>query len=188
MPYHRGSSIIAASKLRKENAMARKQRLAVTSIIMISILLMVLSAAQSAVVKGKPAPNFKLRTLDNKTIQLSSYKGKKAVAISFWAVWCPPCQKELPELEKVWKSVKNKPVQILGINVDGEGDVAGNVRENGLTFPIMIDKSGVTQRWGIPGYPTLVVIDKKGIVREILVGYDPEIGTKLPKMLDRYSK
>ncbi len=151
--------------------MARAFRPAALAAAIIALFLLAVSA--QALSKGQPAPNFKLKGLDGKTYQLSDYKGKKPVLISFWAVWCPPCQRELPELQKLWTKA-GKDVQFLGINVDGEGNVPANVKSNRLTFPIMIDKADVSRNYGIRYLPTVVLIDKKGIVRSINVGGLPE--------------
>ncbi|WP_290368979.1 redoxin domain-containing protein, partial [Peribacillus frigoritolerans] len=48
---------------------------------------------------GAKAPNFSLKTLDGKQVELSDYEGKK-VMLNFWATWCPPCKKEMPDMEK----------------------------------------------------------------------------------------
>jgi len=145
-------------------------------------------AAWSVAEKGKPAPGFSLKTLDGKTIRLSDYKNKKVVVLSFWATWCPPCKMELPVLQTIWKQYEKKPVQILGINVDNRGDVRATVKEKGLTFPILIDTQRVSDDYGVQAIPTLVIIDKKGIVREIHVGFNPNMEKELPKTLDNLIK
>lgn len=155
----------------------------------LAVLLLALAGAQAAVTKGQPAPNFSLKGLDGKTYQLSDFKGKRAVVVDFWATWCPPCQRELPELERIWKKFQGKPVQFLGVNVDGRGDVPGNVRKNGLTFPVLVDRTGsVGSSYGVQGIPTLVVIDKQGIVRDVVVGYAPDLEKRLTALLDQYSR
>jgi peroxiredoxin len=94
----------------------------------------------------------------------------------------------LPEVEKAWKQSKNKDAQFFGINVDGRGDVDGSVKKFGLTFPNMVDNAGVSQDYGIRALPTMVVIDKEGIVRKIQIGYDSSAVRGLPKLLDLYTK
>ncbi|MFP3339367.1 TlpA disulfide reductase family protein, partial [Micrococcus sp. SIMBA_131] len=52
--------------------------------------------------KGQIAPNFKLQTLNGKTVQLSDYKGKRVI-VNFWATWCPPCRAEIPDFQKLYE-------------------------------------------------------------------------------------
>lgn len=159
------------------------------SAVLLLFFLISIEIAQGIAVKGQSAPKFTLKTLDGKTVKLSDYKGKKAVVISFWATWCGPCQRELPELQKVWAKNSKKPVQFLGINIDGEGDVKANVKKNGLTFPIMIDaNSKVSRDYGVRGIPTLFVIDKNGKIVDQMVGYDPKMPEKLQKILNKIAK
>ncbi|MDP2363230.1 MAG: redoxin domain-containing protein, partial [Ignavibacteria bacterium] len=67
---------------------------------------------------GDKAPDFALKSVDGKTIKLSDYKGK-VVIIDFWATWCPPCRKGIPDLISIQKDHK-KDVVIIGISLDAE--------------------------------------------------------------------
>src|SRR5699024_11314526 len=57
------------------------------------------SEEQAEIEVGEEAPDFELETLDGETTKLSDLKGKKVI-LNFWATWCPPCQKEMPEMQE----------------------------------------------------------------------------------------
>ena len=113
-----------------------------------------------------------LKSVDGKTIKLSDYKGK-VVIIDFWATWCPPCRKGIPDLISIQKDYKNKFV-IIGISLDAEKtikDVPGFVKSYGINYPIVYgDEKVVTAYGGIQSIPTAFVIDKKGNVVDRHIG------------------
>ena len=86
----------------------------------------------------KSLPNFELVTLSGDTVTFSHLRGKILI-LHFWAAWCKPCMKELPELEKFYQQLDGQPVSILGISIDKTKDslkVLKTVQEIGLSFPI----------------------------------------------------
>jgi cytochrome c biogenesis protein CcmG/thiol:disulfide interchange protein DsbE len=122
--------------------------------------------------EGDKAPDFSLKSVDGKTIKLSDYEGK-IVIIDFWATWCPPCRKGIPDLILIQKKYKDDVV-IIGISLDGDKtkkDVPGFVKDQGINYPIVYgDNNVVTAYGGIESIPTAFVIDKKGNVVDKHVG------------------
>lgn len=120
---------------------------------------------------GAKAPNFSLNTLDGKQVELSDYKGKK-VMLNFWATWCPPCKKEMPDMEKYTQQAGDDVV-VLAVNIDPENDVQAFVEDNGITFTIPLDsqsaKNPVNERYKILSIPTTYFIDKEGIIRNKVI-------------------
>lgn len=120
---------------------------------------------------GAKAPNFCLKTLDGKQVELSDYKGKK-VMLNFWATWCPPCKKEMPDMEKYTQQAGDDVV-VLAVNIDPENDVQAFVEDNGITFTIPLDsqsaKNPVNERYKILSIPTTYFIDKEGIIRNKVI-------------------
>ena len=120
---------------------------------------------------GAKAPNFSLTTLDGKQVELSDYEGKK-VMLNFWATWCPPCKKEMPDMEKYTQQAGDDVV-VLAVNIDPENDVQAFVEDNGITFTIPLDsqsaKNPVNERYKILSIPTTYFIDKKGIIRNKVI-------------------
>ncbi len=117
------------------------------------------------------APDFSLPTADGKTLKLSDYKGK-AVIIDFWATWCPPCRKGIPDLIELKKKYGKKGFEIIGISVDQDTkpDVVPFIKDNGINYPIVYaDNNVVMQYGGIRAIPTSFVIDKEG---KIIASYE----------------
>ncbi len=118
---------------------------------------------------------------------LSDYKGK-VVFLNFWATWCPPCNKELPDIEELYKeyNLNKDEVVFLGItnpsseeypnNQDvGKEEIISFLEDKKYTFPTLFDETGeVLQSYNISAFPTTFMIDKEGNI----VGYVPGMMTK----------
>lgn len=123
--------------------------------------------------QGFMAPDFTLDLLGGGDITLSELRGKP-VMVNLWASWCPPCRAEMPAIQKVYQDYQELGLVVLGVNTtnqDNEADAAAFVLEYGLTFPIPLDRDGsVSSRYGLRGLPTTFFIDRKGIIRSVVVG------------------
>lgn len=134
-----------------------------------------------------PAIDFTLVDQYGNEHTLSDYKGK-VVFLNFWATWCPPCQKEMPDIEALYQEYNQNQgdVIFLGVasprsennpntrEIDKEG-VIEFLEENQLTFPVVFDESGeVFYQYGISALPTTFMINKDGNV----YGYAPGMLTK----------
>ncbi|MCX8010155.1 MAG: TlpA family protein disulfide reductase [Ignavibacteria bacterium] len=112
---------------------------------------------------SKPlAPNFSLSTLDGKIVKLTDYKGK-VVIIDFWATWCTPCRKGIPDLVDIQNRYKN--VQVIGITLDQNPFqvVPPFAKEFKINYPILISNENVLYNYGgIDSIPTTFIIDKNG--------------------------
>lgn len=120
---------------------------------------------------GNYAPEFKLKTLDGETKQLSDYRGK-VVFMNFWGSWCPPCRAEMPDLEKLHNETD---VVVLGVNLTGGESKKHNIQafvdEFGLTFPILLDEDlKVAERYSIKPIPTSYLIDADGVIQNMAFG------------------
>ncbi|HLE52899.1 MAG TPA: TlpA disulfide reductase family protein [Anaerolineales bacterium] len=123
--------------------------------------------------QGFAAPDFTLDLLGGGKVTLSDLRGKPIV-VNLWASWCPPCRAEMPAIEKVYQDYKDLGLVVLGVNTtnqDSEADAATFVRQYGLTFPIPLDRDGsVSVRYALRGLPTTFFIDRKGVIRSVVVG------------------
>lgn len=112
---------------------------------------------------GDIAPNFTLRDTLGNPVTLTDYIGKK-VMINFWATWCPPCKKEIPELQKFSEEMGDKLV-ILAINIDGNGDkqVQAIITKMNITFPVLLDENDkINELYQVITIPTTYFIDEQG--------------------------
>ena len=104
------------------------------------------------------APDFNLKDQYGVTHSLENYKGK-VIFLNFWATWCPPCKKEMPDIENIYKEYgeNKKDVVILGVNSEKENEVKKFLKDKGYTFPTVIDEnSEVMRKYFIQAFPTRI--------------------------------
>jgi cytochrome c biogenesis protein CcmG/thiol:disulfide interchange protein DsbE len=148
------------------------------------------TAAWAGVTKGQKAPAFSLPTLKGPTVSLAEQHGK-VVLIDFWAQWCEPCKKELPELDKLAKAYAGKGVVVLTVNIDKQRANAERLaKQLGLSLDVLLDPAGsVAASYDPEKMPTSFVVDKKGIVRYVNAGFDgPADVERFKKELDELTK
>lgn len=138
-----------------------------------------------------PAPDWKLVDLKGQPVKMSDLRGK-VVVLDFWAAWCGPCRRELPSIEALHGSYQGKPVVIVGVNCEGAPDrktwdytVKGFVQDNGLTFTIVNDyELKVNESYDVDAFPTVLVVDPKGVIRYRNVGLSSGIEQILRAQID----
>jgi len=119
---------------------------------------------------GKPAIDFTLKALDGGKVTLSDLRGK-VVVLDFWATWCGPCRKELPILDKLSQQYQDKGVVVLGVNDEDNATVKSFLKKNNYNFTVLMDSKEEAHRgYGIHGIPTVVVINREGVVSAHYVG------------------
>jgi len=119
---------------------------------------------------NKPAPDFELKTLDGRRVRLSSLRGQPVV-LSFWASWCGPCRRELPELSDVYEKLGQKGLQVFGVNDEGSAAAKEFVNKMGIAFPTFDDSGRKAHAlYRVRSIPTLFFIDAEGQVVRYLVG------------------
>jgi thiol-disulfide isomerase/thioredoxin len=113
---------------------------------------------------GQKAPAFNLPQVGRS--ELFTLTKGSVVVIDFWATWCGPCEPVRLALEEFQRKRRNSDIAIIGIASEDEATVRAFMRSRGARYPILIDsKGGVVLDYRVAGYPTLVVIDKNGIIR-----------------------
>ncbi len=119
---------------------------------------------------GATAPDFAATNTEGQQVRLSEYRGK-VVLINFWASWCKPCVREMPLIHSIFQSQDND-IETLFINVgEAKGTVNEFMKEQQLTFPVIIDVTGkVSSMYGITGLPATFIMDKTGTFRKVVLG------------------
>lgn len=130
------------------------------------------NARKSSQQQFKEAPDFTLKTMKGDSFTLSNHKGK-VVVLNFWATWCGPCRKEIPDFITLQKEMKDDGVLFVGVSLDEEGwdKVRPYANDMGINYPIMVDDGNVSRKYGpIRAIPTTLIINKKGQVEYVAPG------------------
>ena len=106
--------------------------------------------------------DFTLTELTGKTWTLKEQRGK-VVVLNFWATWCPPCRKEMPDLETLYRQFKDQGLVILAISDEDAGKVTPFIAQQKVTYPILLDPGRkVNELFQIDGIPKTFVYDRNG--------------------------
>lgn len=133
--------------------------------------------------EGTVVPDFKVKDKTGKEVSLSELRqGKKYVLIDFWASWCNPCRKEIPNLKKLYAQYNDKGFEIVSISIDQKkADWEKALKEEGLTWPNFLDETGVAALYKVKFVPTMYLITADGVmVGENLRG--EALATKLKEL------
>ncbi|MGH9754997.1 MAG: peroxiredoxin family protein [Blastocatellia bacterium] len=117
---------------------------------------------------GNSAPDFQLAKMDGGPISLADLRGKPAVIV-FWTAWCPVCKEEAPRINTLVAKYEGKGVRVLGINVkDSVARTEGGIKEHGIRYAVARDTDGsVARAYKVLGTPTIIFMDRKGVVRYV---------------------
>lgn len=130
---------------------------------------------------GEAAPALELPRIRGGTLGLTELRGK-VVMVNIWATWCPPCVREMPAMQRVYEEYRDDGLEIVAVAVDDrpgtrqpdgriDGLVSRFVDELGLTFPVVVDPTGGTERRFDTEYlPTTFLVDRQGRIRAREVG------------------
>ncbi|MFB6345899.1 MAG: TlpA family protein disulfide reductase [bacterium] len=126
-------------------------------------------------IKGKlpgSAPDFTGTTLAGTSVRLHSLKGNW-VLINFWATWCPSCRQEMPSLQRLWSTFRERNFVLIGINVQESRNTARQFANTyDIQFPVIADRNGrIADKYRVTGIPETVLIDPSGHVLGKAIGY-----------------
>jgi peroxiredoxin len=129
---------------------------------------------ESSVLKpGGMAPDFELKSLDGKTVKLSSLRGK-AVLLNFWATWCGPCKIETPWIVDLSKRYQAQGLEVVGVSMDdstSRDDVVKFVQDMNINYTIVMGTEAVGDSYGGVGVlPVTYYIDRNGKIVNTVIG------------------
>lgn len=123
---------------------------------------------------GRPAQDFSGKDMDGKPLKLADLKGR-VVLLDFWASYCRPCLIAMPGIQKLSEQYADKPVSVIGVNLDGPADretVQRILKQTKVTYRQLVDTGGtVSAAYRVSPIPCIVVIGKKGMVQAIHAGF-----------------
>ena len=141
--------------------------------------------ATELVKAGTVAPDFKMKTPDGKTIQLSKFAKGKTVVLDFWASWCPDCRKDAPEVVRLYEEYRPYGIEFIGISMDTDVEAWKNAIEKfGIPYPQVSElkkfkETDIAKAYGVKWIPSMVVIGPDGQVK---------LSTVLTYKVDKYLK
>lgn len=157
----------------------KKRRLLIRTIILILFAIAlgytIYSSAfqkdRSVLQVGDPAPNFILDDLNGEKLELKDLEGK-GVFLNLWGTYCPPCEKEMPVIERQYEKFKNENIEVVAVNLGETKFVVENfVQEKGLTFPVLLDQDkDLVDVYDVGLLPVTFLIDKNGKIIDRVTG------------------
>jgi cytochrome c biogenesis protein CcmG/thiol:disulfide interchange protein DsbE len=115
---------------------------------------------------GQPAPSLVVQELNGQTFDLGAVRGK-VVIVSFWATWCPPCRKEMPVLDALYRRYHGQGLEMIGLSADRPHDRSDVTKVmQSFSYPAaMLDDAKVNDFGAPSALPMTIVIDGHGIIR-----------------------
>lgn len=160
----------------------------------------VLSAAENEIAKrnakletfrksllSKPLAAFNLTDINNNIWNSEKLKGK-VLLLNFWFTTCGPCIREMPHLNELVKQNKNSPVIFMAPAPENESQVNKFLKKFNFEYNIIPSSAEYISKLTIENFPTHIVVDKKGIIRQVIIGYADDIKEKLQAEIDKLVK
>lgn len=136
---------------------------------------------------GKEAEDFEVTDMEGNEWKLSELRGS-VVAINFWFIGCKPCIMEMPELNEIVHQFEGKPVKFIAIALDKEDRLKMFGEEHQFDYDIVAEGKPVANLFEVTGYPTHLIVDKKGKIAYFKSGYSPNTADELTKTLKKLTR
>jgi peroxiredoxin len=119
---------------------------------------------------GKETPDLVLKDIDGNSLALSELMGRRVI-VDLWATWCPPCKREIPHFVRLSNMYDANDLVIIGISSEREGTVRSFRAKRRINYVLAVARNLPSPYGGATSIPTTFFIDRKGIIRDVLMGY-----------------
>lgn len=133
---------------------------------------------------GHAPPNFAVTDLLGQYFNYTDLRGK-VIVIKFWFIQCPPCIKEMPELNQLVQQYKNQEVVFLGFSLDSKYEIQQFLKRKRFDYQLIPDAKAIAHSYNVLGYPTHLIINKNGEVETVFTGVNNHIQSKMSAIIDR---
>jgi peroxiredoxin len=150
------------------------------------ILLFVGTALATTQLAGERAPDFALKSFEGENLRLSEYRGD-VVVLAFWAGWCSDCREQLSGIAELSERYGDSGLSPLVVSMDrNTSSVREDVDAYELGYPMLDDATlEVSRRYDVESLPVALMIDREGVVREVVEGYDRESESLYAEFVER---
>jgi len=119
------------------------------------------NAALAPPALGAEAPGWTLEDPEGEKHSLEDYRGK-VVVLDFWATWCGPCKKVMPDMQKLHEKHKDQGLVVIGMNAWERGDAPAYMKQQGFDYKLLLNADDAAQKYGVRGIPAFFVIAPDG--------------------------
>lgn len=132
---------------------------------------------------GKPLRDFKFEDINGNKLEKKNLAGK-VIVINFWFTSCQPCIAEMPLLNNLVEAYKDTNVVFIAPAISSKESIDKFLKKNKFDYQIVADQEDYANLLRVENFPTHIIADKKGIIRQVEIGYNPHIKEILGQRID----
>ena len=136
---------------------------------------------------GELSPKFTVRSIEGKKLKSKGLLGK-IIVLNFWFTGCPPCKKEIPQLNKLKEKFKGKDVEFIAIAIDKKYKLDAFLEKTPFTYDLIEDGRWIAEKFDIKLYPTNIIIDQEGKIQFIKTGFKSDITKAISYNIEKLLK
>jgi thiol-disulfide isomerase/thioredoxin len=141
-------------------------------------------ASPTLLTVGEPAPDWALTDASGTTHTLSEYRGK-VVVLDFWATWCGPCIRTMPEIQRLHEKYSSNDLIVFGVNTWEESNSSAYMKEQGFTYGLLLKGEVIAKTYRVNTLPTVYVIGGDGKIVFRSIGVHDDLSAFLAKLFER---